>query len=55
MIATGTQALYDFPQDPREQLERAIRAVFDSWMGDRVAAAQAAIAADCLSGRRVGA
>jgi pyruvate, orthophosphate dikinase len=24
-----------FPQDPREQLEQAIRAVFDSWMGDR--------------------
>jgi pyruvate,orthophosphate dikinase len=32
------QALYDFPQDPREQLERAIRAVFDSWMGDRAVA-----------------
>jgi pyruvate, orthophosphate dikinase len=29
------QALYDFPQDPREQLEAAIRAVFDSWMGER--------------------
>jgi pyruvate, orthophosphate dikinase len=25
--ATG----HDFPQDPREQLERAVRAVFDSW------------------------
>jgi len=25
----------DFPQDPREQLRQAIRAVFDSWMGDR--------------------
>ena len=24
-----------FPQDPREQLEQAIRAVFDSWQGDR--------------------
>jgi pyruvate,orthophosphate dikinase len=24
-----------FPQDPREQLRLAIRAVFDSWMGDR--------------------
>jgi pyruvate, orthophosphate dikinase len=32
------QALYVFPQDPREQLERAIRAVFDSWMGDRAVA-----------------
>src|SRR3954465_2964372 len=25
----------DFPQAPREQLEQAIRAVFDSWMGER--------------------
>jgi pyruvate, orthophosphate dikinase len=25
----------EFPQDPREQLNQAIRAVFDSWMGDR--------------------
>jgi pyruvate, orthophosphate dikinase len=25
----------DFPQDPLEQLGRSIRAVFDSWMGDR--------------------
>jgi pyruvate, orthophosphate dikinase len=25
----------DFPQDPFEQLERAIEAVFKSWMGDR--------------------
>ena len=32
------QALYDFPQDPREQLDRAIRAVFDSWMGERAVA-----------------
>jgi pyruvate,orthophosphate dikinase len=32
------QALYEFPQDPREQLDRAIRAVFDSWMGDRAVA-----------------
>src|SRR5918994_1138800 len=32
------RALYDFPQDPREQLNRAIRAVFDSWMGDRAVA-----------------
>jgi pyruvate, orthophosphate dikinase len=29
------QDLYDFPQDPREQLEQAIRAVFDSWTGER--------------------
>ncbi|WP_322766770.1 pyruvate, phosphate dikinase [Frankia sp. Cr1] len=25
----------DFPQDPREQLDSAIRAVFDSWNGER--------------------
>jgi pyruvate, orthophosphate dikinase len=29
------QGLYDFPQDPREQLEQAIRAVFESWNGER--------------------
>src|SRR5690242_9093156 len=27
--------LYDFPQDPQEQLEQAIKAVFDSWSGKR--------------------
>jgi pyruvate, orthophosphate dikinase len=32
------RALYDFPQDPREQLDGAIRAVFDSWMGERAVA-----------------
>jgi pyruvate,orthophosphate dikinase len=32
------KALYDFPTDPREQLEQAIRAVFDSWMGERAIA-----------------
>jgi pyruvate, orthophosphate dikinase len=26
---------YDFPADPQEQLAGAVRAVFDSWMGDR--------------------
>ncbi|MEA2426460.1 MAG: pyruvate, orthophosphate dikinase, partial [Thermoleophilaceae bacterium] len=25
----------EFPQDPQEQLKQAIRAVFDSWLGDR--------------------
>src|ERR671937_2033176 len=25
----------DFPQDPQDQLRQAIRAVFDSWMGER--------------------
>src|SRR5688572_23030493 len=29
------QDLYDFPQDPQEQLRQSIRAVFDSWTGDR--------------------
>ena len=28
----------DFPQDPREQLRQAIRAVFDSWLGERAVA-----------------
>jgi pyruvate, orthophosphate dikinase len=32
------QALYDFPADPREQLQQAIEAVFDSWMGERAVA-----------------
>ena len=32
------QALYDFPQNPREQLDQAIEAVFDSWMGERAVA-----------------
>jgi pyruvate,orthophosphate dikinase len=27
--------LYDFPQDPQEQLRQAIRAVFGSWTGER--------------------
>jgi pyruvate,orthophosphate dikinase len=29
------QDLYEFPQDPQDQLRQAIRAVFDSWMGER--------------------
>jgi pyruvate,orthophosphate dikinase len=29
------RGFYDFPQDPAEQLRQAIRAVFESWMGDR--------------------
>src|SRR3954452_6103757 len=29
------QTSEDFPQDPREQLAQGIRAVFDSWMGER--------------------
>ncbi|HUN34497.1 MAG TPA: PEP/pyruvate-binding domain-containing protein, partial [Trebonia sp.] len=31
------QAGRDFPQDPREQMDLAIRAVFGSWNGDRAA------------------
>jgi pyruvate,orthophosphate dikinase len=34
-LTRSFQELYDFPQDPQAQLEGAIRAVFDSWMGDR--------------------
>ncbi|MET0816389.1 MAG: pyruvate, phosphate dikinase, partial [Solirubrobacteraceae bacterium] len=30
--------LYDFPEDPLEQLRQAIRAVFDSWTGERAVA-----------------
>ena len=37
-LTTRFKALYDFPTDPREQLEQAIRAVFDSWMGERAVA-----------------
>jgi pyruvate, orthophosphate dikinase len=29
------KGFYDFPQEPQAQLEAAIRAVFDSWQGDR--------------------
>jgi pyruvate,orthophosphate dikinase len=29
------KGFYDFPEDPREQLAHAIRAVFESWTGDR--------------------
>jgi pyruvate,orthophosphate dikinase len=29
------QELYEFPQDPQDQLRQAIRAVFDSWTGER--------------------
>ena len=29
------KGFYDFPDDAREQLERAIRAVFESWTGER--------------------
>jgi pyruvate,orthophosphate dikinase len=32
------QRFYEFPADPREQLSHAIRAVFDSWNGERAIA-----------------
>jgi pyruvate, orthophosphate dikinase len=32
------KGFYDFPQDPQDQLRQAIRAVFDSWTGDRAVA-----------------
>ena len=31
-------SFYEFPADPHEQLTRAIRAVFDSWQGERAVA-----------------
>jgi pyruvate,orthophosphate dikinase len=34
-LTQSFQSFYDFPQDPAQQLEQAIRAVFDSWTGDR--------------------
>ena len=32
------KTFYEFPEDPTEQLHRAIRAVFDSWQGERAIA-----------------
>jgi pyruvate,orthophosphate dikinase len=32
------KALYEFPDDPQQQLRGAIRAVFDSWQGERAIA-----------------
>ena len=37
-LTLAFQGFYDFPQDPNEQLQRAIRAVFDSWQGERAVA-----------------
>jgi pyruvate, orthophosphate dikinase len=34
-LTEAFQGMYDFPAGPREQLAQAIRAVFDSWNGDR--------------------
>jgi pyruvate, orthophosphate dikinase len=37
-LCRAFQALFAFPQDPLEQLFGAIRAVFDSWQGERAVA-----------------
>src|SRR5688500_7377536 len=34
-LTENFKGLYEFPQDPQDQLRQAIRAVFDSWTGDR--------------------
>ena len=34
-LTENFKSYYDFPADPRRQLTEAIRAVFDSWMGER--------------------
>jgi len=34
-LTAAFKGFYEFPTDPREQLEQAIRAVFDSWNGER--------------------
>ncbi|HEV2813358.1 MAG TPA: pyruvate, phosphate dikinase [Solirubrobacteraceae bacterium] len=34
-LTRAFQGFYDFPEEPREQLRQAIRAVFDSWKGER--------------------
>ncbi len=34
-LTQAFQGFYPFPQDPQEQLDAAIRAVFDSWQGKR--------------------
>ncbi|MCW3034509.1 MAG: pyruvate, phosphate dikinase [Solirubrobacterales bacterium] len=37
-LTSEFKALYTFPDDPQEQLRGAIRAVFDSWQGERAIA-----------------
>ena len=37
-LTRAFQGMYEFPQEPREQLDQAIRAVFDSWNGERAVA-----------------
>ena len=33
--SSASRRFYEFPQDPQEQLKQAIRAVFESWTGER--------------------
>ena len=35
LVVKEFKGFYDFPQDPQDQLRQAIRAVFDSWTGER--------------------
>ncbi|MEI7626532.1 MAG: PEP/pyruvate-binding domain-containing protein, partial [Actinomycetota bacterium] len=37
-LVAASKQLVNFPQDPFEQLSQAIKAVFDSWVGDRAVA-----------------
>jgi pyruvate,orthophosphate dikinase len=37
-LTLGFKGLYEFPEDPQQQLSGAIRAVFDSWQGERAIA-----------------
>ena len=37
LLVARFRGLYDFPTDPREQLDGAVRAVFESWNGARAA------------------
>jgi pyruvate, orthophosphate dikinase len=34
-LVQAFKGFYEFPTEPREQLDQAIRAVFDSWLGER--------------------
>src|SRR2546423_7609598 len=34
-LVEAFKGFYDFPSEPRAQLQQAIRAVFDSWLGER--------------------
>src|SRR5204862_246133 len=47
-LTTAFKGFYDFPADPQAQLQGAIRAVFDSWMGKRPAQAAVRFAVDAV-------